>query len=66
MLFEQMSPLQSESVQDDPRNLSLKSSQDWVSNSWDHADIEFVVGGGSREQGGKFPGNLGTRFPQNV
>ena len=30
-----MSPFQLKSVQDGPRNLSLKFGQNWVSNSWD-------------------------------
>ena len=30
-------------VKDGPRNLSLKFGQNWVSNSCDIADIEFVV-----------------------
>ena len=42
----QMSLLQVESVQDSPRNLILRFCQDQASNSWDIADIEFVVGGG--------------------
>ena len=46
----QMSPWQLESVQDGPRILLLKFGQNWVINSWDIADIEFVwvvvVGGG--------------------
>ena len=29
-----------------PRNLPLKFGQNWVTNSWDIADIEFLVGGG--------------------
>ena len=37
-----MSPWQSESVQDFPRNLPLKCHQICVSNSWYIADIEFV------------------------
>ena len=41
-----MSLLQSESVPDGPRNLSLKFGPDFVSKSWDITDIEFVVGGG--------------------
>ena len=48
MLPGQMSPLQLESVYDGPSNLSLKFGQNRASNSWDIADIEFVVvvGGG--------------------
>ena len=42
MLPGQMSLWQSESVQDGPRNLCLKLGQNWLSNSWDTADIEFV------------------------
>ena len=30
----------------DPRNLPLKFGQNRVTNSWDIADIEFLVGGG--------------------
>ena len=41
-----MSPWQLESVLDVPRNLSLKFHQNWVSNSWDIPDIEFLWGGG--------------------
>ena len=40
-----MSPLQLESVQDGPSNLSLKFGQNRVSNSWDIMDIEFLWGG---------------------
>ena len=29
-----------------PRNLHLKFGQNWVSNNWEIADIEFRVGGG--------------------
>ena len=48
MLLGQMSPLQIESVQDGPNNLSLKFGQNGASDSWDIADIEFLVvcGGG--------------------
>ena len=45
MLPGQMSLWQLESVQDSPRNLSLKFGRNQVSNSWDIADIEFVWGG---------------------
>ena len=38
-----MPPWQSECVRDGPRNLRLKLGQNQVSNSWDIADIEFVV-----------------------
>ena len=50
MLRGQMSPRQLESVLDVPRNLPLKFHQNWVSNSRDIADIEFVwvVGGGCK------------------
>ena len=49
MLPGQMSPLQSESVQDGPRNLPLKFGQNRVSNSSDIGGIEFaVVGGGCK------------------
>ena len=43
MLPGQMLPLQMKSVQGGPRNLSLKFGQNLASNSWDIADIEFVV-----------------------
>ena len=43
MLPGQMSLRQLESVQDSPRNLSLKFGQNCVSNSWNIADIEVVV-----------------------
>ena len=43
ILPEQMSPWQLKSVQEGPRNLFLKFGQNHVSNSWDIADIEFVV-----------------------
>ena len=39
----QMSPLQLKSVLDGPRNLSLKVGQNLVINSWNIADIKFVV-----------------------
>ena len=46
----EMSLWQVESVQDGSRNLTLEFGQNWISNSWDIADIEFdmefVVGGG--------------------
>ena len=42
----QMSLWHMESVKDGPRNLPLKFGKNQVSNSWDIADIEFVVGGG--------------------
>ena len=38
-----MPPWQSECVRVGPRNLRLKLGQNQVSNSWDTADIEFVV-----------------------
>ena len=38
-----MPPWQSECVRVGPRNLRLKLGQNQVSNSWDIADIEFVV-----------------------
>ena len=43
-----MSPWKLESVHDGPRNLPFKFVQNRVGNSWDIADIEFVVvdGGG--------------------
>ena len=41
-----MLPLKLKSVQDGPRNPSLKPGYNRVSNSWDIADIEFVVVGG--------------------
>ena len=57
MLPGQMSMWQSEFVQEGPRNLSLKFGQNCVSNSWDIADIEFVVVllrvGGLSENGNK-------------
>ena len=37
-----MSMLQLESFANVPRNLPLKFHQNWVSNSWDSANIEFV------------------------
>ena len=40
-----MSPLQLESVQDGPRNLS-KFGENRASHSWDIPDIEFLVVGG--------------------
>ena len=43
MLPEQMSPLQLESVLDGPGNLSLKFGQNWASNSWYVANIEFMM-----------------------
>ena len=49
MLPGQMLLRQLKSVQDSPMNLRLKFRQNWVSNSWDIADIEFLwwwVGGG--------------------
>ena len=48
MLPGQMSSLHLKSVSVGPRNLPFKFGQNWVSNSWDIADIEFVwvVGGG--------------------
>ena len=42
----QMLPLQLESVLDVHRNLPLKFHQNRVSNSWDIADIEFLLWGG--------------------
>ena len=42
MLQRQMSLLQSECVQDGPRCLPLRFGQNWVINSWDISDIEFV------------------------
>ena len=42
MLPGQMLLWQFKSVQDSPRNLSLKFGQNRVSNSWDITDIEFV------------------------
>ena len=42
MLLGQISPWQLESVLDVPRKLPLKFYQNWVSNSWDIADIEFL------------------------
>ena len=42
-----MLPLHLKSVQGGPRNLPLKVGKHCVSNSWDIADIEFVVGGGA-------------------
>ena len=44
MLPGQISLWQLESVQDGPRNLTLKFGQNRVSNSWDIADIEFLWG----------------------
>ena len=41
MLPGQMSLWQLESVLDVPRNLHLKFHQNWVSNSWDIADVEL-------------------------
>ena len=41
-----MSLLQFKSVIDVPRKLTLKFGQNQVSNSWDIADIEFVLAGG--------------------
>ena len=41
-----MSLWQLESVQDGPRNLTLKFGQNRVSNSWDIADVEFLWDGG--------------------
>ena len=41
-----MSLWQLESVLDVTRNLPLKFYQNWVSNSSDIADIEFLWGGG--------------------
>ena len=38
----EMSPWQSEFVQDGPKNLPLKFGQIWVSNTWDITDIEFL------------------------
>ena len=38
-----MSPLQMKSVQGGPRNLYLKLAQNLAINSWDIADIEFLV-----------------------
>ena len=48
MLSGQMSPWQLDSVEDGPRNLTLKFGQNQRGNSWDIADVEFpvVVGGG--------------------
>ena len=46
MLPGQMSPWQLESVLDVPWSLSLNFHQNWISNSWDIADIEFVWWGG--------------------
>ena len=43
MLNGQISLWQLASVKDGSRNLSLKFGQNQVSNSWDIADIEFVV-----------------------
>ena len=50
MLHGQMSLLLLASVQDGPRNLSLKFRQNRASNSSDNAQIEFVwwVGGGPK------------------
>ena len=38
-----MSPRQMASVTDGPRNLHFKFGQNLVSDSWDIADIEFVM-----------------------
>ena len=48
MLSGQMSPWQLESVKDGSRtrNLTLKFGQNQASNSWDIANIEFLVVGG--------------------
>ena len=46
MLPGQMSPWQLGSVKDGPRNLPLKFGQNQASNSWDIADIEFLMVGG--------------------
>ena len=40
MLLWQMSPRQSTSVKVGPKKLTINSSQNWVSNSWDIADMD--------------------------
>ena len=39
----QLSPWHLASVKDGPWNLPLKFGQNWISNNWDIADIEFPV-----------------------
>ena len=46
MLHRQMPQLNLECVLDVPSNLPLKFCQNWVSNSRDIPNIEFVCGGG--------------------
>ena len=46
MLPGQMSLWQLVSVKEGPRSLPLKFGQNWVSNIWDIADIEFMMVGG--------------------
>ena len=47
MMPGQMSPWQIEFVLDDHKNLKLKFGHNWVSNSWEITDLDFLVVGGS-------------------